>query len=77
MNDSKGRFVVGFDKMYKGANIVFKSEHLKNSSVLEASADDTSFDDLGTTTNKISGETNIEYEKDIPLAIQIFLQNQT
>ena len=26
MNDSKGRFVVGFDKMYKGANIVFKSE---------------------------------------------------
>ena len=49
MNDSKGRFVVGFDKMYKGANIVFKSEHLKNSSVLEASADDTSFDDLGTT----------------------------
>ena len=72
MSDLKGRFVVGFDKMYKGANIVFKSEHLKNSSVLEASADDTSFDDLGTTTNKISGETNIEYEKDIPLAIQYF-----
>ncbi|MEG1829670.1 MAG: hypothetical protein RR309_09685 [Cellulosilyticaceae bacterium] len=70
LDDSEGRIALTFENIAKGMRTTLQSENT-NSSVAHTIPTTDEFADMGRATSYLSNDTEIEYEKEIPLIIQI------
>lgn len=69
--DNKGRLAIDFEKGLEDLRIAVQSEHSNDSFSNTSDIENDSYDGMGETTSILSNQTEIVYEKEIPLAIQI------
>ena len=69
-SDSEGRLALNFDKLIKGLRVALQSEH-SNSANSHFSAAEYDFTGMVCATSSLDNRTEIVYEQEIPLAIQI------
>lgn len=69
--DSNGRLAIEFEDGFEDIKISVQSEHSNGSSSNTSNSKIDIYDGMGVTTSLLSNETEIVYEKEIPLAIQI------
>ncbi len=75
--DNEGRFAISFERLSEGMRFALQSEKQKGSSTSHFTADDQMTDEqialskIGVGTTKLSNKTKIEYEKEIPLVLQV------
>lgn len=69
-SDTSGRIALGFDKLTEGLRIAVQSEHSGDSTSYKREEDE-EFTDMAYATSVLSNKTEITYEKEIPLAIQV------
>ena len=69
--DTKGRIALGFDKIAQGLRVAVQSEGTNGATSynLSEAADD--FDGMGCATSFLSDRTEIVYDREIPLVVQI------
>lgn len=69
-SDAEGRIALGFDRIAEGIRIAVQSEHTSGSTSYGAEpADDLT--GMGCATSFLSSQTEIVYEQEIPLVVQI------
>ncbi len=69
--DLKGRLAIEFEEGFEDMKIAVQSEHSNGSSSNTTNNKIDIYDGMGVTTSLLSNQTEIIYEKEIPLAIQI------
>lgn len=69
-SDPEGRIALCFDKLTEGLRVALQSEH-SNSSNTHMSAAEYDFTGMGCATSSLNNRTEILYEQEIPLVVQI------
>ncbi|MCM1119171.1 MAG: hypothetical protein NC543_07395 [bacterium] len=69
-SDKHGRIALDFDRLSEGLRVALQSERHGGSTSYEREVDD-AFTDMGYATSVLSARTEITYEKEIPLVLQI------
>ncbi|MEG0854461.1 MAG: hypothetical protein RSF82_11340 [Angelakisella sp.] len=68
--DKYGRIALSFDKIENGMRTAIQSEHAKGSTSYHKPKEE-AIEGMGTATSRLSSRTNIEYEKEIPLVMEV------
>ena len=70
-SDTTGRIALGFEPLDEGNRIAIKSEHTDGSTEYKSERNE-DLNEIGSfVTSVLSGKTEVVYEKEIPLAVQI------
>ena len=70
-SDTKGRIVIGFERLDEGMRVAIQSEHTGGSTEYESERNEDLEEIGGYATSILSEKTEFEYEEEIPLAVQV------
>lgn len=69
-SDTEGRIALAFDKIAEGLRVAVQEEHGDGSTAYSTDPE-TEYSGLSSATSMLSGRTEVVYEKEIPLVVQI------
>lgn len=69
-SDTEGRIALAFDKIAEGLRVAVQEEH-RDGSAAYSTDPETEYSGLSSATSMLSGRTEVVYEKEIPLVVQI------